>query len=680
MTTFSINVVPFDILRNEIEVFFSVNEVVGSNRIHKSSLPKNFFELPEKNLKGSFAWWSLDSQEYDIKLKVNLLSNRRFAKKYLNFIIFEYFKQKQILTNRNFVGDLEILLPDNSAQNYEYDKYECYSLRVENNALIENFSLLVTYEGISLVTKKNAKELKINPNILGRIIFNEGITKYRFLSQNEKTDFENIYPILNRQITAALGLIIDRNFNENKYRNYFTHIDNFYKQYLKGKELKNQIKIFESGFFQPYSDKVNRVIDESNLLLFGNNKTNFVPYVGIKENGPLLRPDDTPTKFIFIFNQEDKELANTLYLYLKKGYKSFPGLESFAGIKFEIDTERSIKFTAENPFEEIRTKLVGLTKNEKTKFDPSTRYAAFYISRIKKDNENEEIDEVYYRLKELLLHYGITSQVIYSQNISNPTINYFLPNIAIALIAKLGGVPWRLSRPLTNDLIIGIGADRSITNKQQYIGNSLCFKNDGTFQKFQVFEKKDVAALAKSIKDSIKQYISQNKGVERLIIHYYKKISDEEEKPIRQILSEMRLEIPYIVITINDTLSKDYILFDNQYDGKMPVSGTFIKIKWNEFLLCNNTRYSGNTQTRIEGFPFPIKMRFKSNNDKNLDDIKVIQDLIDQIYQFSRMYWKSVRQRNKPVTIEYSEIIAKMISHFNVKELGPFAQNSLWFL
>jgi len=66
--------------------------------------------------------------------------------------------------------------------------------------------------------------------------------------------------------------------------------------------------------------------------------------------------------------------------------------------------------------------------------------------------------------------------------------------------------------------------------------------------------------------------------------------------------------------------------------------------------------------------------------DQKINEIGVVSELIDQVYQFSRMYWKSVRQRNMPVTIEYSELVAKMISHFENKDLEQFARTSLWFL
>src|SRR4029078_5673306 len=118
---------------------------------------------------------------------------------------------------------------------------------------------------------------------------------------------------------------------------------------------------------------------------------------------------------------------------------------------------------------------------QQLQFDSQTNYAALYISRIKRDSLDEETDEVYFRIKELLLHYRITSQVIYKNNIDNPSFNYFLPNIAISLLAKLGGIPWRLYRPIKKDIIVGIGAARSIDTQNRLIGCAFCFRNDGRF-------------------------------------------------------------------------------------------------------------------------------------------------------------------------------------------------------
>ena len=56
------------------------------------------------------------------------------------------------------------------------------------------------------------------------------------------------------------------------------------------------------------------------------------------------------------------------------------------------------------------------------------------------------------------------------------------------------------------------------------------------------------------------------------------------------------------------------------------------------------------------------------------------KELIDQVYQFSRMYWKSVRQQNLPVTIKYPEMVAEMLPYFEGNEIPDYGKDNLWFL
>ena len=672
LSDFQTNILPFSILREQTEVSFSSEEKEGYFRIHKNNLPKN---IPGdfKNKIEKFAWWASQLGEDDTVISVNLFDNKRFAKHYFNKILFDHFQNQHLLTNRNFIQDTEVYLEDTSFHNNDYKRNVGFALRIDDNDLIQGTSLLVSYEGVSYVLKRSLAELKLDRSCLGKVIYRGAITRPKDLSEGDWNDVQSIYPIINRDIQSALNLSIGRNFSENKCKKYYDEINQFYELHLKDVVVGDCIKIVGSGFYRPYEAKVKQTSENSNLLLFGNNRKHFVPYTGIKEYGPIEGlPPDQPIRFIFIFHKDDKDFANKVYSYFKKGYKSFPGLESFVKIKFETDSARAIRFASHNPFEEIKSAL------EKTQFEANTRYAALYISRIKKDGEDQEDDEIYYKLKELLLRYNIVSQVIYKENIGNPAFNFYLPNIAIALLAKLGGIPWRLYRLIKNDLVVGVGADRSTLAKNHFVGNAICFRNDGRFTGFNAYEKGDTEALANSLREAIEQYTRENTGVERLVIHYYKKMSQREEEPIRAVLNHLNLSVPYVVVTITE--SEDYVLFDTSFDGKMPQSGTFIKTKWNEFLLCNNTRYSKDTGTRIDGFPLPIKVKFQSSNYEKIGDMDAIGELIDQVYQFSRMYWKSVRQRSMPVTIEYSEILARMISHFENKELGSFARNSLWFL
>ena len=103
------------------------------------------------------------------------------------------------------------------------------------------------------------------------------------------------------------------------------------------------------------------------------------------------------------------------------------------------------------------------------------------------------------------------------------------------------------------------------------------------------------------------------------------------------------------------------------HNGKEPWKSNLTEAKYKEQILALVIP-TYNTQPLYE-LTFP-----------ELKDTKVIKNLIEQVYQFSRMYWKSVRQQNLPVTIKYPEMVAQIAPHFNANDIPEYGKTNLWFL
>ena len=209
------------------------------------------------------------------------------------------------------------------------------------------------------------------------------------------------------------------------------------------------------------------------------------------------------------------------------------------------------------------------------------------------------------------------------------------------------------------------------------------FKEDGTFHKFDSFQNDSLKSIGSALKANIETVLRQgDMNVSKLVIHYYKTLNDEEADEIEKVLKLFNLNIPYVVLTINDSKSKDFVFFDTMYDKIMPVSGTIIELKYrSEYLLSNNMRHDETQFYNIYQYPFPLKI--KINKSENvLHDIFDTKQLLDQEYSFSRIYWKSIGQASLPVTISYSKIVADLAAHFPDNSLpeNPVAHSNLWFL
>lgn len=572
--------------------------------------------------------------------------------------------------------DLEVWFSDKSESTTVYNAYKVFTLKVQIARNAVSPELVLSYDGISLIHKKSIIDLDIETTHFRRVVYENQIYKYDRLPDEAKYNWDKVFPILTNNLKYDLGIPIQpKRSGTNRYKVYKSNLDYFVNSFLKTDGFKSIVPLNDDNFFKVESIRIKNTTQGSNRLQFGQNKTDIVPYTGLINYGPYSHCPFPHVNMFFIAHESETEMANKLYTYFKSGYKNFPKLSHLLKIPVNIIKSDQITFkNIDNPLPEIKQSLFSKS------FDPSIRYIAIYLSPFGKNEHDLTKHQYYYQVKEELLKYGITSQVIDTKKISDPNYNYSLVNIGIAILAKLDGVPWRLHRTLHNELVVGVGAFKSINSASRYIGSAFCFSNDGHFKGFECYSQNDMYKLAGSISKAIITYRKQNSEVKRLVIHFYKTMSNKELVPIKKELFEMGLDIPVIIITINKTESKDLVLFDLNCPELIPVSGTFISIGRNQFLLCNNTRYENTLPKSTEGYPFPIKLSIPATDDKLLEDDNLIKDLIDQVYQFSRMYWKSVRQQNLPVTIKYPEMVAEIFPHFESNTMPEFGKNNLWFL
>ena len=148
----------------------------------------------------------------------------------------------------------------------------------------------------------------------------------------------------------------------------------------------------------------------------------------------------------------------------------------------------------ENPWSEIYHKVT------EKHFEPDIQNKAIYISPFSKNSPDKSRRKIYYRLKELLLKKGIPSQVIDAEKLSkNKYPHYNLPNIAIAILAKLNGTPWRLDNTVKKELVVGVGAFKNPDFDIKYIGSAFSFSNNGKFNRFECFQQDQTKELAGAI-------------------------------------------------------------------------------------------------------------------------------------------------------------------------------------
>jgi hypothetical protein len=602
-------------------------------------------------------------------------------------LILKYFQSIEgAIVFPNFTHDIEVWFEDKSSPNKIYKLYDNFTIKVQYKHVTDGYELVLAYNGTSKVLRQSIADISdFDTDNYNLINCNGSLYKYENIPPELKQYQDTLYPVLSNSLKIEFNVEPVEIIIENRYKPYLRHIEAFYKNHINTPAFTYAIGVSVEAFYSVNTRGIYQTSKKSNELQFLEN-THINPGLGILLHKPLKAFTKNHVKLFFIYHKDDGELIRTtLYEYIINGWhktvknnlKHSKNLQNYINQPLSVDKTKRIVFqNTDTIFEEVSAQI----KN----FVPAanTTYVAIYITPIHKTNKEHPQHNAYYKIKEVLLDKGISSQVVYKEHLDKDEFYYFLPNIYVALLAKIGGIPWRLARTTGKEIIIGIGAFKPKGEKHRFLGSAFCFSNEGVFEGFNCFKDDEPTMLAGSIQNAVELFIEKNKQAQRIIIHFYKEISDKNElQPILDMLINIgAIDIPVIVVTINKTDSKELMGFDMNSQGKMPLSGSYLKVGYNKFLLFNNTRYTENDALKPRDYHFPIKLSIKATNNELVQDMSVISELVDQVYQFSRMYWKSISQQNMPVTTKYPEMVAEIFPHFEQKTLTEFGTKNLWFL
>lgn len=660
--------------------------------------------------------------------------NYNLVKKYYNREIRLYFVKKNILVERTFVGDNQVWLKAKvEAENAPLASatYDRYTVKVNYNHMLKTPELAVSYDGQALLCRKSIAQLRQEHNeavsnpfeetagvnlddLFNRVLvvsnLNDDpkkkvyrIRKYEKLAEDidkgEIIDYKRVYPVINRGLSAYLGYpeqdeesadVYDEPVR-NRYLKYIPKIFAFKNKFLCCDEFRKIIPVVDD--FTAVT--AGRVSSASKMLAFGmddetgEHHKDVVPQLGLNY-GPYSQLRNSSVKMFFIAHKPEAEFTKKFWTMFSRGYAGFApscrypynGLPYYLGTN--LDIIKGVLFEdAADPVSALEQQIQRIRSEA-----GNAPLLAIYFTPIGKNDKSDELTAVYYKVKEYLLNFGIQSQCIetakalvaykHDEEKKRYDFIYTLQNISIAVHAKMGGTPWLIDIPPYRELVVGVGAFAHKDTK--YIGSAFSFDNTGAFNSFEYFQKDELEELAGSIQNAVIEYRNTIENPTRLVLHYYKDMNEDEVAVIEKALYDLKLDIPIFVVTINKTEAEDIFVFDDAYEGKMPYSGNYINLGRNNYLLCNNTRYQFGKKAP-EGFPFPVKLKIHCPTDPSLLNQNTVQNLIDQVYQFSRIYWKSIKQQNLPVTIKYPEMVARIAPHFTGGVIPTaIGRNNLWFL
>lgn len=445
-------------------------------------------------------------------------------------------------------------------------------------------------------------------------------------------------------------------------------------------------------------------------------KRHVFPAAGLHNFGPYSAdtfPKKSPT-ILVVVPEQMQGVAETFLQQMQRGFPAkagaaYPGpWERGFARHFHLANPSYVKLvvaqrTPANPAADFRAAITAfLTKTPAVPVD---------IALVFLDDAHADLPEAinpYIQTKSLLMVHGIAVQEARRTTISAPaySLQYNIVNIAVALYAKMGGVPWTISGDgtVSDELIIGMGqcemTGSRFSPRQRYVGITTVFRGDGNYLLSNCAAECAYAdypeTLRKATGDLLRELQTRNGwksgDTVRLVFHSFKPLKGIE---IGSIVAEAvkaldpSINFEHAFLTINQ--DHPYTILDHSNTGKSAGKGGSTKAVHvpNRGLCCQVTKYSkllavnGPSQIKTATASLPTPLLIQLHRDSSFRDLWYLSE---QVYKFTGLSWRSVQPAPLPVTLLYSKLIArllvrlKQVPEWSPAQLNTRLRSSRWFL
>ena len=283
-------------------------------------------------------------------------------------------------------------------------------------------------------------------------------------------------------------------------------------------------------------------------------------------------------------------------------------------------------------------------------------------------------------------------------------LEYALSNMALATYAKLGGIPWLIKADPTiaHEFVVGLGSasigEGILGQKERVVGITTLFSGDGNYFLSNLTRAVPISEFKSALLDALRTSFDQarsrmgwQKGDHvRLVFHSFKPMKDAEAEAVVALAAELSdFSVDFAFIHVID--DHPCLLFDIRQRGEkdyrtgrmkgasVPLRGLVQRLSKHEALVT----LAGPKELKKvdDGMPYPALLRLHpSSSFKDLDYLS------RQVFHFSAHSWRSFLPASMPVTIVYSQLIARLLG--NLSKLPRWSPDfirgrlgrSRWFL
>jgi hypothetical protein len=428
---------------------------------------------------------------------------------------------------------------------------------------------------------------------------------------------------------------------------------------------------------------------------FQGNKTRPDKLRGLVEFGPFQQIRlGRPPCFGFVFPEEQRSLANQLFLALKNGIGAFKGVE--ATFRFPLSKDQVFPISGFSvqglSHHDAARKYADAILSWRTKQSSSSGADMFVV--LHPQTSRSDLDTPYYACKARLLQEGILSQNVTFELIRDEAkLRWSAANIALGAFVKLGGIPWVVyGDDVDQDLIIGLGRaflyDSLTRQTTGYMGFTACFSARGVFKFVALAEVTDdhstyLRLLQRVVGYSLQRAEQMGKTISSLTLHIPKEMSKDENRAISEAVDSHHRQNIVQIQAVKISEEGMFFVVDNRFRDGIPPRGTVLQVSDRDYLLYTEGR---DEKESWGGLRSPVGLRVTPQ--KGLGQSRRLQTALRQINDLSQVNWRGFNARSQPISVYYGTLIARLLSHIPVdamkNSLSPESrrvlEDRLWFI
>lgn len=307
--------------------------------------------------------------------------------------------------------------------------------------------------------------------------------------------------------------------------------------------------------------------------------------------------------------------------------------------------------------------------------------------------------------KSMLMSEGVPVQVFRLEKMTRPDLAHLLNTMSVACYAKLGGTPYvikTVSRPMAQELVIGMGSAHVSRSRMEapdrYVGITTIFTADGHYRVSNVSREAPYEEYAAELLNALRTCIEdvkarngwQPQDTIRLIFHVFKDLKDAEAQAVKRLVESLTTEYAGVEFAFLHIIEDhDWMVYDRANPGVgkgstpkgkcVPARGHAVPISKSQMLITT----TGPRELKVgtQGAPQPLMIQL--HRESTFTDLDY---LAGQVFRFSALSWRRLYPSSKPVTIVYSDLIARLLGqlrqvrNWNSDITSTKLRESRWFL